>query len=70
MAVAKVEAPNLHVLVRGAGDEERVVRGDGHTQDGQLVTVQGQEELQGILEVHLMHTAGQRWGGEHRIHAN
>ncbi len=50
MAVAKVEAPDLDILVCSAADQQGAVGGDVHAQDWQLVTVQRQEELEGVGE--------------------
>lgn len=53
VAVPKVQAPDLDVLVSGAADQESAVRGDVHAQHRQLVAVQGQEELEAICEEDL-----------------
>ena len=53
VAVAKVEAPDLDVLVGRAADEERGVAADVHAQHRQLVPIQRQEELERVHEEHL-----------------
>ena len=53
VAVPKVQSPDLDVLVSRPTDQKGAVRGDVHTQHRQLVTVQGQEELEGVCEEEL-----------------
>ena len=53
VAVPKVQSPDLDVLVSRPTDQKGAVRGDVHTQYWQLVTVQGQEELEGVCEEEL-----------------
>ena len=60
VAVAKVEAPDFDVLVGGAADEEGGVGADIHAEHGQLVAIQGQEELQRVHEEHLHHLINPR----------
>lgn len=53
MAVPKVQSPDLDVLISRPTDQQGTVRGDVHTQHWQLVTIQGQEELEGVCEEEL-----------------
>ena len=45
VAVSEVETPQFDVLVGGGAGEERAVVGDVDGEDGQLVAVEGEEEL-------------------------
>ena len=49
MAVAEVQPPHLHRLVGRAGRQEGPVVRDIHGHDWQLVAVQGQEKLEGVV---------------------
>ena len=46
VAVPEVQPPQLDISVRGASHNEAAIGADVHAQHRQLVTVQGQEELQ------------------------
>ena len=60
VAVPKVEAPDLDVLVRGAGDDELVVVADREREHRQFVAVQREEEAQRVLEEDLGMTQRRR----------
>lgn len=60
MAVAKVESPDLDVLVGRAGDEHGRVGGDVEGHHRQLVPVQGQEELERVRKEYLHRVVQQR----------
>ena len=53
VTVAEVHAPDLDVAVGRAGHDEPVVERDVHAEDGLLVAVQVEEELERVDEEHL-----------------
>eukprot|EP01136_Pigoraptor_vietnamica_P030763 Opistho-1_new@90422 len=60
VTVAKIEAPQLDVLVRGRRHQQRAVRTDVHRRHGQLVPVHRQEKLERVVEEHLHRAVQQR----------
>ena len=64
VAVTEVQAPDLDGLVRAARHQDGAVVGDVDAHHGQLVAVQGQEELQAVLIVHA-HGAVQQAHSQH-----
>lgn len=53
VTVPEIQAPDLHRLIRRSRGEQRAVVGNIHGHYGQLVAVQREEELQGIVVEHL-----------------
>ena len=53
VAIPKVQSPQLTVAVSRASDQKRTICGDVHTEHRQLVSIQGEEELQSISKKYL-----------------
>jgi hypothetical protein len=53
MAISKVQPPNLDILIRRSCDEQRIVVAYVQRHYREFVSIERQEELQGVLIVYL-----------------
>lgn len=53
MTVSEVQPPDLDGFVSRAGRQESAIVGDVHRHDRQLVAVDGQKKLEGVVVEHL-----------------
>mmetsp|Transcript_9767 Transcript_9767/g.27693 ORF Transcript_9767/g.27693 Transcript_9767/m.27693 type:complete len:436 (-) Transcript_9767:422-1729(-) len=63
MGVSKVESPNLDRFVGSAGHKDRIIIAGVNRQCGQFVTIQTEEELEGIIKEDL--DGGVQAGNDH-----
>lgn len=71
MAIPEVETPDFYRLIRRTRCQQRPVVRDVHGHDRQLVAVQGEEELQGVVVEYLYRAVQEsHWGtrAKHAIH--